>query len=370
MDQITDFSNIPSFVKAKLNKNLHNKLGHPLCIIKSMVYEYFKTLKQYNFEMYDDFSPVTDVKQNFDLLRIPKDHPSRSKSDTYYVNESTVLRTHTSAHQNELLAKGVRNFLVTGDVYRKDEINRTHFYAFHQMEGVCQIEEGKDPLEKLKDILGGLIEYLFPKCKYRFKYDYFPFTEPSLEAEVMYNGKWLEILGCGVVHKEILEYHNIKENLVAWGLGLERLAMILMEIPDIRIFWSDEPKFLDQYKDGKMVKFQEFSKLDSLWKDISFWLDKTEIKDIKGQQEFTWSMGNNFYDLVHSIFSDDVESVEITSRYHDEKKDRYSHTFRLVFSPNSAMNNPAVFSKLVNEKMSLLREKVGEGNSGLNVILR
>lgn len=117
------FSNIPSSIENKLGKNLHLKSDHPLGILKNHIYNYFQ-----DFETFDNLSPIVSIQDNFDLLRIPKDHPSRSKSDTYYVNENQVLRSHTSAHQNQLLKAGHSKFLVTGDVYRKDEIDRNHYY--------------------------------------------------------------------------------------------------------------------------------------------------------------------------------------------------------------------------------------------------
>jgi len=139
--------------------------------------------------MFDNLSPIVDVSDNFDKLLIPKNHPARSKSDTYYITDEKVLRTQISAHQNELLEKGYKSFLVTGDVYRKDEINTTHYPIFHQMELLTLIEDDIDPEKELKNLLSGLVEYLFPNCKYKYNDDYFPFTNPSYEIEVEYNGK-------------------------------------------------------------------------------------------------------------------------------------------------------------------------------------
>ena len=125
-------SNITPSIQAKIGRNLHNQKNHPLEIIKSKIYEFFSE----DFGKFDDFNPIVNIEDNFDKLLIEKDHPSRGMSDTYYVDENKVLRTHTSAHQNELMESGHRKFLVTGDVYRKDEIDSSHYPVFHQMEGV------------------------------------------------------------------------------------------------------------------------------------------------------------------------------------------------------------------------------------------
>src|SRR5579883_3181501 len=196
--------NIPSSVLNKVGLNLHNRPSHPIQIVKQLVFDYFKTNVSTDYKTFDDLPPKVSVIDNFDSLLIPVTHPARSKSDTYYFDDATVLRTHTSAHQVELLKSGHRKFLVAGDVYRKDEIDRTHYPVFHQMEGVCLLEEYDNPKERLIGTLSKLVEYLFPNCEYRFNEDYFPFTDPSFEVEVKYESKWLEILGCGVIRTEIL----------------------------------------------------------------------------------------------------------------------------------------------------------------------
>ena len=164
-------------------------------IIKDKIYEYFGE----SFEKFDSFEPKVNVVENFDKLLIQKEHPARSLSDTYYFDENTCLRTHTSAHQNELLSKGCEKFLVTGDVYRKDEIDSSHYPVFHQMEGVCIVEDNENVQEEFKNKLIGLVDYLFPGCEYRFNDDYFPFTETSLDfrfrriSSVSYEPPFLDI---------------------------------------------------------------------------------------------------------------------------------------------------------------------------------
>ncbi|AYV78353.1 MAG: hypothetical protein Edafosvirus10_28 [Edafosvirus sp.] len=356
MDKLkTSFCNISPSIENKIGLMLHNKKNHPISIIKNHIYNYFRTLTEYNFITYDDLSPIVSTLNNFDLLRIPKDHVARSKSDTYYVNETVVLRTHTSAHQNELLEKGISSFLVTGDVYRKDEIDQHHFPVFTQMEGLHLVENNIDAKEDLIKVLSGLIKYLFPNCEFRINDDYFPFTHPSFEIEVNYNGKWIEVLGCGIIHHEILDRHNIKKKGWAFGLGLDRLAMILFEIPDIRMFWSTEQKFLNQFASGEITKFKMFSKLDTLQRDISFWINDDEI--IKNESDnFTWKNINSFYELVREIFNDDVEKVVLYDKFYHDKKKAYSHTFRLYINPIVTIKDPGELTSLVNKNMILFEK--------------
>jgi phenylalanyl-tRNA synthetase alpha chain len=115
------------------------------------------------FNKFDKFSPNVSIKDNFDSLLIPQNHPARSKSYTYYIDDSNVLRTHTSAHQCQLMKEGYMDFLVTGDVYRKDDIDYCHFPVFHQMEGVRLVPFDSDinPEIELKTILANLLKYLF-----------------------------------------------------------------------------------------------------------------------------------------------------------------------------------------------------------------
>jgi len=346
--------NIPKSILEKRGLQLHNNIQHPLGIIKKTIYEYFNNLPDMYFETFDDFSPEVHIRDNFDLLLIPETHPSRSKSDTYYLDESNVLRTHTSAHQNELLSKNLTSFLVTGDVYRKDEIDARHYPIFHQMEGVHLVSDEIDPEEELKRVLGGLVEYLFPGKEYRFNNDYFPFTEPSFEIEVMFGDKWLEILGCGIIHPTILAHHGIKQRGWAFGLGLERFAMILFNIPDIRLFWSTDPKFMSQFIDGKIVVFQPFCKIDSKRKDISFWIPENEV-EIK-ENDFSWKKVNDFYEMVREICGDTIESVVLLDHFFHTGKQKYSVTFKLqIGALKSSEKNDSEVTKHANKCIDQIR---------------
>lgn len=316
-------NNISKNISDKIGKNLHNTANHPVEIIKRLIYDYFGD----SFYKKEDFSPYVSVQQNFDDLLIPKDHPSRSYNDTYYLNESTVLRTQTSSHQTEMLRMGYRSFLVTGDVYRKDTIDSSHYPVFHQMEGVKLCE---NPEEDLKQTLVGLVKHLFPNCEYRISPDYFPFTEPSFEIEVKFEGEWLEILGCGVIHTKILDNCNIKETGWAFGLGLDRLAMVLFKIPDIRYLWSDDERFISQFSSGEIVEFKEYSKFPPVYKDVSYWTsDKYNY--------------NEFSSIIREEGGDLIEKIELLDEFTNNKTGKSSNCHRIVYrSPDEVLTNEKI----------------------------
>ena len=140
--------------------------------------------------------------------------------------------------------------------------------------------------EDLKDLLTSLARHLFgANVPVNWREDYFPFTEPSFELDAMYQGDWMEVLGCGIIHRDVLNNAGCDEDTVGWafGLGLERLAMVLFSIPDIRLFWSQDERFLSQFKkvnadDPKtLVAFQPYSKYPFCYKDVSFWLPTEKI---------------------------------------------------------------------------------------------
>ncbi|XP_039381686.1 phenylalanine--tRNA ligase, mitochondrial isoform X2 [Mauremys reevesii] len=301
-----DYSNVTDKILSKVGKNLHNQRYHPLWLIKERIKDHF--YKQYIgrfgtplFSVYDDLSPVVTVEQNFDRLLIPKDHPSRRKGENYYMNHTHMLRAHTSAHQWDLMHSGLDAFLVVGDVYRRDTIDSSHYPIFHQMEGVrlfsnhelfSNIKDGENlqlfeqghrtahkqethTMEavrlmefNLKQVLTKLVTHLFGDgLEIRWVDCYFPFTHPSFEMEINFQGEWMEVLGCGVMEQQLVNSAGAEEKIGwAFGLGLERLAMILYDIPDIRLFWSEDERFLKQFSvphiDQK-VHFQIWPEVDS-----------------------------------------------------------------------------------------------------------
>jgi phenylalanyl-tRNA synthetase alpha chain len=339
-------SNIPLSIKDKLNRKLFQVKNHPICIIKTKILEYFKKIDDFN--IYENLNSTVTTEDNFDMLLIPPTHPSRSKSDTYYVDEHTVLRTHMTSHQHRLLKEGVRKALMVGDVYRKDEVDKTHYPVFHQMDGFTKVPNNKDPFEYLREIMSGLVNHLFPDCEYRINSDYFPFTNPSFEVEVMFNNKWLEILGCGVIHDTITSRHHIKEPMIAWGLGIERLCMILFDIPDIRLFWSSDEKFLNQWSDGLIKPFKPFTNYPDITQDISFWIEPEDVEQIENDNkvEYKWKHVNEFFEMIRELDDNFIEEVKLLDTYKNSKTNLLSNTYRLYFKPLVSISNPSEVQKL------------------------
>jgi phenylalanyl-tRNA synthetase alpha chain len=289
------YRNVGPNILEKVGRNLHLIDNHPLGIIKGKIEEYFNKYAdekgQKRFEAFDSLSPLVNTKNCFDDLRVGPDHVSRRPSDTYYITDQLLLRTHTSAHQTQLISSGKTAFLCTGDVYRRDEIDASHYPVFHQMEGVRIFETSELPAgaskeeakkyiaEDLKNILTGLARHLFGDVEMRWNDEYFPFTEPSFELEIFFNGNWMEVLGCGVIHDEVMANAGQPADKYGWafGLGLERLAMVLFQIPDIRLFWSTDERFTSQFEAGKITKFSPYSKYPLCYKDVSFWIPQSGL---------------------------------------------------------------------------------------------
>ncbi len=190
---------------------------------------------------------------NFDMLNIKESHPARQMHDTFYVqNKKNVLRTHTSPIQirSMLETKPPLAFTSAGKVYRKDD-DATHLPMFHQVEGIY-VDKGVN-FANLKSLIHEILYNLFGKeVEIRFRPSYFPFTEPSAEVDILSkNGKWLEILGCGIVNPIVLKNCNIDSKEfsgLAFGLGVERIAMLKYEVSDIRDFYKSNLDFLTQFK--------------------------------------------------------------------------------------------------------------------------
>ncbi|KAJ3028292.1 hypothetical protein HDV00_010480 [Rhizophlyctis rosea] len=343
-----EYTNITPKILSKLNRNLHLTPAHPINTLKRRIESHFST-----FATADSMNPVVTVTQNFDDLLFESTHPGRSKTDTYYINKSHVLRTHTSAHQSQVLRSNRSNaYLLTADVYRRDEIDVSHYPVFHQMEGIrlfsrssleseipstlpppiteTKIEDAPisptNPIQlthteheatlvatHLKRSLESLVQNLFPDPNLQIRWieAYFPFTSPSWEMEVLYQGKWLELLGCGVMQQSILNNNNHADSVGwAFGLGLERIAMVLFGVPDIRLFWSQDERFLSQFrgKDGEGVVrgFKAFSKYPACYKDISFWCSSSE----GGAEQQQWH-DNDFAEIVRDVAGDLAEDVRL-----------------------------------------------------------
>lgn len=314
---------LPKHIEDKMNKNLFTQNNHPICIIKNKIYDYFGE----DFLKIEDFPKVVETKKNFDDLLIDKNHPSRSKTDTYYVGKDIVLRTHMTAFLSTILTNNYiltkfSNFLYVGDVYRKDEIDSTHYPIFHQLDGVCILDKDEDPIIALKTSLGGLIEHLFPGCEYSFKDEYYPFNSTAFEVNVKYGDKWIEVLGCGVKKQEILDAAGMN-NKTAWGfgLGLDRLAMIFFEIPDIRYIWSEDERFLNQFSKHQITKFKPYSKYPPVYKDISFFV------------KLGFNM-NEFYEICREEAGDLIEIISMIEIFFSEKIQQTSYCFRITYRSN------------------------------------
>ncbi|MCH8163921.1 MAG: phenylalanine--tRNA ligase subunit alpha [Proteobacteria bacterium] len=194
---------------------------------------------------------VEDDFHNFEALNIPAHHPARAMHDTFYFDENTLLRTHTSSVQIRFMKehKPPVRFIAPGRVYRHDS-DMTHTPMFHQVEGLM-IDEGINFAE-LKGLMINFLEHFFEKkLEVRFRPSYFPFTEPSAEVDIMGENGWLEVLGCGMVHPKVLANVGVdseKYNGIAFGMGVERLAMLRHGIDDLRIFFENDMRFLEQFK--------------------------------------------------------------------------------------------------------------------------
>lgn len=239
----------------------HAELGgiHPVNRTLERIVEYFS---QIGFGV-EEGPEVEDDYHNFEALNIPGHHPARAMHDTFYFGDGTLLRTHTSPVQVRTMEKvepPVR-IIAPGRVYRCDS-DLTHTPMFHQVEGL--LVDTKTSFADLKGVLDEFLKHFFEdeKLKVRFRPSYFPFTEPSAEVDiacVMCAGKgcrvcsntgWLEILGSGMVHPNVLEsvgYDSEKYTGYAFGMGVERMTMLRYGVNDLRLFFENDLRFLQQF---------------------------------------------------------------------------------------------------------------------------
>lgn len=188
---------------------------------------------------------------NFTALNIPESHPARAMHDTFYIDESYVLRTHTSPVQIRHLEKNKPplKIISPGRVYRVDS-DATHSPMFHQVEGLWVDQQVS--FADLKGVIEDFLQNFFENkdLKVRFRPSYFPFTEPSAEIDMSWKGGWLEIGGCGMVHPEVFKHVDIDSNQYqgfAFGLGIERLTMLRYGVQDLRHFFNNDLRFLQQF---------------------------------------------------------------------------------------------------------------------------
>ncbi|MDT7880526.1 MAG: phenylalanine--tRNA ligase subunit alpha [Candidatus Hydrothermia bacterium] len=223
---------------------------HPITRVFNEIIEIFISM---GFSV-EDGPEIEEDWYNFTALNIPKYHPARDMQDTFYLENNKLLRTHTSPIQIRTMErkKPPIRIIAPGRVFRRDELDATHSPVFHQLEGLYV--DKNVSLSDLKGTIEIFIRKLFSEdIKIKFRPSYFPFTEPSLEVLIYKDNKWLEILGAGMVHPNVLKNCNINSDIYggfAFGLGIERIAMIKYNINDIRLFYENDIKFLRQIKGG------------------------------------------------------------------------------------------------------------------------
>ncbi|KAH9484261.1 Phenylalanine--tRNA ligase, mitochondrial [Psilocybe cubensis] len=394
-----DYTNITPAIISRTHLQLHTTPAHPLSTLRTLIESAYP-----DFTHASTISPLVSPFKNFDELSFPADHPGRAVTDSYYVNRDMMLRTHTSAHEVEMFRAGETKWLLTADVYRRDEIDASHYPIFHQVEGarifdtnaagMKEVEEdnarltsllataniviediphisptnpvqpGHDPVfselvaKNLKLSLNNLLLKVFgdvagisaqEPLRVRWIEAYFPFTSPSFEVEVFFQGKWLEILGSGVIRQATLDTAGV-QNKIGWafGLGLERIAMVLFSIPDIRLFWSTDPRFLSQFKQGQINVFQPYSKYPSCFKDVSFWVPR----------EFNLHE-NDFCDLVRDTAGDLVEDVKRIDQFVHPKTNRTSLCYRINYrSMDRSLSNEEI-NHVQSQVVARLKEQFG-----------
>ena len=238
-----------SSIDVTLNGRKNNRGNiHP---ISSILCEIESIFHNSGFRV-EDGPEIEDEYHNFTALNIPENHPARAMHDTFYFNTNYLLRTHTSPIQiRSMETHGVPiKVIAPGKVYRRDS-DITHTPMFHQIEGL--VIDKDINFTHLKGMLHQFINTFYKKdMELRFRPSYFPFTEPSAEVDILSkDGSWLEILGCGMVHPKVLETLKIDPEIYtgyAFGMGVERLAMLRHEIKDIRLFYDNDLHFLNQFK--------------------------------------------------------------------------------------------------------------------------
>ncbi|KKZ64844.1 phenylalanyl-tRNA synthetase [[Emmonsia] crescens] len=419
---VDEWTNTPSNILSHIGRRLYLDENHPLAITRQLIESQFTGPE---FGNYAELNPIVSTAQNFDVLGFPADHPGRSRTDTYYVNKTTVLRTHTSAHQhsyfqrlglNEKTRPEEEGYTVIADVYRRDAIDRSHYPVFHQMEAArlwkrpredplkyswqtaetimkaannipphnvkvedpnptihpqrnplqaehLSVEETEAIATHLKRSLERLVIKIFTAAhegtpesaradqeplKVRWVEAYFPFTSPSWELEVFWQGDWLEVLGCGVVKQELLISSDVPHRVGwAFGLGLERIAMLLFNIPDIRLFWSQDPRFLSQFRAGKITRFVPFSKHPACYKDVAFWLPPSAATAAGGRTPFH---ENDMMEIVRDVAGNLAEDVQLVDEFTHPKTGRKSFCYRV--------NYRSLERTLTNEETNKLHEMV------------
>jgi len=234
---------------------------HPITIVKNRIVDVFSKL---GFSL-SESPEIEDDWHNFTALNLPEDHPARDMQDTFFIQRDPdlLLRTHCSTIQIRHLEENPppAKVIQAGRVYRNEAISSRSHCIFHQVDGIY-VDENVS-FADLKQMVLYFAKSMFGKSKLRFRPSYFPFTEPSAEVDIYWGLEtetdyritkgtgWLEIMGCGMVDPKVLENCNIdseKYTGYAFGMGIERIAMLIYQIPDIRLFFENDVRFLNQFK--------------------------------------------------------------------------------------------------------------------------
>lgn len=298
----------------------------------------------------------------FDLFNMPPGHPARSPSDTYYVDDNHILRSHDTVFWYYLLnhpdikeriaRQEPISTICYGKVYRKDEIDRTHMNIFHQLGGLYLVPDNKGTVvpDDLKSVLSEVAKAIFGKeTQFRFYDHQFPYTDPSFEMEAFINGKWVEMLGSGMPRKEVLKKMGL-EGYHGWafGFGMDRLVIASTELTDIRLLWSEDPRVKNQLKLGQVYK--EVSKFPPVVRDISFIVPKSFVP-------------NDYFDLIREVGGEMVEDVKLIDKYENDEKfgaDKMSYTYRVTYRHLER----TLTNEEVNEVHARLEERTEQEFSG------
>lgn len=239
----------------------NNQVGtlHPISLSLQRITQFFT----HNGFILEEGPQIEDEDHNFNHLNIPAHHPARASHDTFYFGDGHLLRTHTSNVQIRYMEKLQQDAILppykilgAGRVYRCD-YDQTHSPMFHQVEGLwIDRVDARVNFLLLQELIRKFLQYFF-ECsdlKLRFRPSYFPFTEPSAEVDIWFNGRWLEVLGCGMVHPEVLKNVGLNKAQAeaefqgfAFGLGVERLTMVRYGITDLRMLFENDIRFLRQF---------------------------------------------------------------------------------------------------------------------------
>lgn len=279
---------------------------------------------------------IVPVEINFDLLGHPDDHPARNPGDTYYVDKNNVLRAQTTCmwpyylRDPQTLQKldkdGYAASICYGKVYRKDEVDRSHYPVFHQIDGLLVAKRSfytatRDDLAMVlisiaKAIFGDAVEW-------KLEDDSFPFTVDSIQLSIYWNNTLLEIVGAGLVNPDVLQMLNLDPSVYngwAFGFGLDRLAMIRKNIPDIRLLWSDDQRVLDQLANPDSL-YIPVSRYPATSRDISMILEKSIAI-------------NDLLLLIHDTGNSLIEEISVIDNYSNDQKfgaDKKSITLRIIY---------------------------------------